>query len=201
MPSSGFTGPGGGGECSPGGGCCADERACLAFGWVCSVTGWQAPNQTPVCVCVCVYACHAPSTAPCLCWGAPFLACDSKGRVCPVPRASRPQVRDSRCTAEVVEKVCTLGGGTVHIVGPPGMPGAARIPGNLEPRLGGPGTCPRTVVPRGSMCVCVPPVTGGTFRKHHPNRPGKWEGRDPNAITYRGVISKKKSLPCFSWRA
>ena len=56
MPSSSFTGPGGGGECSPGGGCCADERACLAFGWVCSVTGWQAPNKTPVCVCVCVRA-------------------------------------------------------------------------------------------------------------------------------------------------
>ena len=49
-----FHRPGGGGECSPGGGCCADERACLAFGWVCSVTGWQAPNKTPVCVCVCV---------------------------------------------------------------------------------------------------------------------------------------------------
>ena len=53
MPSSGFTGPEGRGECSPGGGRCADVRACLAFGWVCSVTGWQAPNKTPVCGCVC----------------------------------------------------------------------------------------------------------------------------------------------------
>ena len=67
-----FHRPSGGGECSPGGGCCADERACLAFGWVCSVTGWQAPNKTPVCVCVCTHhpcplcTTREPSAAPAL---------------------------------------------------------------------------------------------------------------------------------------
>ena len=53
MPSRVFTSPGGG-RSSPCDDRVTEDRACLAFGWVCSVTSWQAPNKTPVCVCVCV---------------------------------------------------------------------------------------------------------------------------------------------------
>ena len=47
VPGRGFTSPGAARVVEV-----TDVRACLAFGWVCSVTSWQAPNKTPVCVCV-----------------------------------------------------------------------------------------------------------------------------------------------------